>query len=314
MNEESSKFVDKLALEKLLTEKLELVHHYPSGTIDFQKPFFDNFDHIKQTTNTNILKRDFGFSFLSPISSGYAENETCSVYAFETTNATHSIVFQHGIFEDNRAIYNFLIKNLNILGINVYLSTMPYHYERKPADSLFSGEFFWSADVTRTRSAFVQGIYDLYTLYQIIRNKNQHSVILTGFSMGATLCLLLSTIIQELDGIVAINPAVSLSEIVWESPLCKTIKQDFITSGYTLEQIKNVYKSFEPACLNSIKYSSDRLMICYGIYDQVTSPSQYNILVKKWDIQYINNYKAAHLNILREPKLARDINNFIGTL
>jgi hypothetical protein len=132
--------------------------------------------------------------------------------------------------------------------------------------------------------------------------------------MGGAVNLVLGAVSKEIKGIVAINPASSLSSIVWDSPLCKTIKQDFFDAGYSWEQIKNAYKTFEPVNVDIKSINADRFMICYGAYDQVTSPDQYRELINRWNIRNFHEYKSGHLNTLRVPRLAQDIFNFISAI
>lgn len=314
MNEASSKYVDQLVLEKLITEKLQLVHHYPGKNIDLTTSVFDLIQGIENKQLPEFQKSDSGFVFKSVINSGYEENDVCPVFSFECENPIASIIFTHGLYEDNRKIYGFLFDSLNRSGLNVYLCTLPYHYERKPKKSLFSGEYFWSADFGRTRNAFVQGVFDVFSLYSFIMARNNHSVYLTGFSMGGAVNLVLGAAVREIKGIVAVNPAASLSEIVWDSPLCKYMKNDFLEAGYTWEQLKNVCKTFEPVSIDIDLYNSLRFMICYAVYDQVTSPDIYRQFIEKWNIRNVHEYKAGHLTTLRVPRLAQDIFNFISAL
>ncbi|HEX2959407.1 MAG TPA: hypothetical protein VHO70_21410 [Chitinispirillaceae bacterium] len=314
MNEASSKYVDQLVLDKLLSEKLQQVHHYPGKDIDLTTSVFDMIKEIEQKQLPEFNKNVSGYTFKSVINSGYEENDICPVFSYECENPVASIVFTHGLFEDNRKIYGFLFECLNRSGLNVYLCTLPYHYERKPLQSLFSGEYFWSADFERTRRAFVQGVFDVYSLYSFIKKRNNHDVFLTGFSMGGAVNLVLGAAVKEIKGITAINPATSLSEIVWDSPLCKYMKNDFLEAGYTLEQLKIAYKTFEPVSIDIDLFNSDRFMICYALYDQVTSTDIYRQFIEKWKIKNVHEYKAGHLTTLRVPRLAQDIFDFIGAL
>jgi esterase/lipase len=314
MNEASSKYVDQLVLDKLMTEKLQQVHHYPGKNIDLTTSVFDLIKGIEQKQLPDFVKSTTGFSFKSVAGSGYEENDVCPVFAFECKDPVASIVFTHGLYEDNRNIYGFLFSSLNKVGLNVYLCTLPFHYERKPKKSLFSGEYFWSADFERTRNAFAQGVFDVYSLYKFIQKRNNHNVFLTGYSMGGAVNLVLGAAVKEIQGVVAVNPATSLSEIVWDSPLCRYMKNDFLEAGYTWEQLQLAYKTFEPVSINIEQYNTVRFMICYALYDQVTSPDIYRQFIEKWHIRNVHEYKAGHLTTLRVPRLAQDIFNFINTL
>jgi len=61
---------------------------------------------------------------------------------------------------------------------------LPFHFNRKPAESFFSGEYFISADLLRARNAFIQSIYDIEASRNLIGNINTLPCLLVGFSMG----------------------------------------------------------------------------------------------------------------------------------
>lgn len=52
---------------------------------------------------------------------------------------------------------------------NMYYFTLPYHFDRKPNQSLYSGEYMVSANVERTVEATRQAVADLRTLIEWIK-------------------------------------------------------------------------------------------------------------------------------------------------
>ena len=117
MNEASSKYVDQIAVEKLLTEKLSKVHHFPNENGSFNninlsdlRNIDGNSVNIKEEFNNNIHE----IIFSSLIDSGYNENDTVKCIFFESKSEFRkgSIIFIHGLYEDNTQIYNFFISML----------------------------------------------------------------------------------------------------------------------------------------------------------------------------------------------------------
>lgn len=315
MDEASSKFVDQIVMEKLLTEKLEKVHHYPSNGLTREtKSLFEDFDVKCKAPNPEKIATANGFRFASPVNCTYSENTHCEVISHTTPSSRGSILFIHGLFEENRKIYDSLFQELSRNGFDIYNSTLPFHYSRTPEKSEFSGEFFWSADYTRTRSAFKQAVYELHTLYKIIQEETSHPVYICGFSMGGCVALLLSALCSDIPGIVAINPAVSLSATVWDSPLCRTIKKDYFDAGYKISELQEAFRDFEPASLRPSPMSIERTLLIYGIYDQVTALSQYEQFQNNWNLKNVHSYKSGHLNALRTPRLAADITSFFDSI
>jgi pimeloyl-ACP methyl ester carboxylesterase len=315
MDEASSKFVDQLVQGKLLDEKLRRVHHFPEGglTADPADLFHDFGAHrlraLPETTETAD-----GYRFASPVPSEHRENDSCEVVVHSCPSPRACLVFQHGLFEDNRTIYDFLFKGLREKGFEIHLSALPYHYHRKPAASLFGGEYFWSAHYQRTRAAFRQAVYELDVVERLASRRSGLPTYVAGFSMGGCVALLLASLRSDLAGVAAINPATTLSGIVWDSPLCSTIKADYQAAGYTVEDLKTAFASFEPQGATSVALPLDRLLLVYALYDQVTSLGQYQTLVAGWGLPNALELKAGHLNTLRIPRLAGDLAHFFDTL
>jgi esterase/lipase len=203
---------------------------------------------------------------------------------------------------------------LNNAGFDVKLLTLPFHYERKPESSLFSGEYFWSADIVCTRNAFRQAVCEMYQIYTWFVKNSDKPIFITGFSMGGAVSLMLTIIYNEIRGLQIINPAAAFSDIVWDSPLCRTIRDDYIKAGYSIEDIQRAFTIFEPVGAKKIDIDRQRINLIYGLYDQVTDLQQYNKLIEKWGLKKVAQFNSGHLNILRVPRLADDITAFFKNL
>ncbi|MGC4068737.1 MAG: hypothetical protein QM784_29630 [Polyangiaceae bacterium] len=152
MDEASSKFVDQLVLQRLVTEKLQAVKHAPRVPLEalFEEPLSA---FVANTERGSHGERWHGelIGLESPVRCEYAENRTISVAVHRAPEPRGNLLLVHGLYEDNRNIYGFLVGELNRLGYSVFLMTMPFHYERTPATSRFSGEYF-SAPILAERS------------------------------------------------------------------------------------------------------------------------------------------------------------------
>ena len=317
MNETSSRFVDQLVLDKILSEKLRTVHHYPETGLQFPENIFDDWEHFRKKVEATgpgefgfIPINGTGFTLNSLIDNNHPENQPIPVMAFKAVNPIMNMVLYHGLFEDNREIYQFLIQNLNRLGVTVYFSTLPFHYERVPSASKFSGEFFWSANFERTRSAFKQAVYDLHLLKTWIEQQSSIPLVIGGFSMGGAVALIYAALHQISNRIFALNPAVSLSEIVWSSPLCRTIKEDYLEYGYDVHALRIAHKGFEPVSYSTPSTPVDNIYLGYGNFDLVTSATLYRQLIRSWELKHHREYKCGHLNLLRVPRIANDLFSF----
>lgn len=287
MDEASSRFVDHLVTQKLVTEKLSKVRHRPTLPLDTR---FGENESIVDDSHTN--------------------NGRVPLVEHSVSHARGTILLVHGLFEDNRDIYGFVIGELNRFGYSVHLTTLPFHYERRPHTSAFSGEFFFSADLHRTRLAFRQATFELCKTYLWLKQRHSLPTYVLGFSMGGAVALAAAARIADLDGLCLVNPATVLSEIVWTSPLCTTIKDDLISAGLSAAAVSSFMDTFDPTLLPDRSVSRPGLLLIYGLFDQVTQPHHYDRLVNHFNLPNVLRYKAGHLNILRVPRMADDIARF----
>jgi esterase/lipase len=314
MDEAISKYIDQIATEKLLEFKLRKVRHQPTKfytpeTYALNKNELEELVGKREAFAEVVLEQGM-LSFPSCITTEYSENNRARCYCYQVENAKGEIILIHGLYEDDRQMYQYLITALNKQGLNVSLYILPFHYERKPAECLFSGEYFLSGEIFQSFVAFKQAVYDLYFLYCYLKQKQQQEVLLVGFSMGGGMSLLLSILCEDLDGLFVINPVVGFSELLWTRPLCATIKDELINYGMTYEQLKKMFLRFEPLEMGHTVIPTTPIRLIKGIYDQINDPKDYDRFTARWNIQNVISYKAGHLNILGVPRLCADILDF----
>ncbi|MFP4661866.1 MAG: alpha/beta hydrolase [Halanaerobiales bacterium] len=317
MNETSSKFVDKMAMERLLSEKLSQVSHSPVNSI-FEQIDID-IDSIDKYSLDELTVNEYRASqlnyFLLPSFSGtshYPENNNVYLYHSPSENPEGNILLLHGLYDDNLDNYNFLIKLLNELKLNVYLMILPFHYDRKPEESSFGGEFFFSADFYRSRFAFKQALYDIEVSLQFIKKHNALATVLSGFSMGGCLVSRYYLLQKPSVNVFLINPVTNITTLPWDNPLMITIRRDIEDSGTDINEYKAVFNELN-VYENINKPFAENAAMIYSIYDQIISEEKYQRFIKKAGIKNVGRYQAGHLNILRVPRLSRDIYDFYNS-
>jgi hypothetical protein len=315
MNEASSKYVDNLAINKLINEKLKKVNHSPKYSLFVPaEGLFRNrnnvlsFSNVKYYKDNSTIRRIDIPSFES--SEFYSENNTVYLYNYPAQNAQGNVLFVHGLFDDNLMNYNFLFKLLNALNLNVYFMTMPYHFERKPKASLFSGEYFLSGDIFRTQNAFKQAVLDIDASLQFIRKENLLPVLLVGFSMGGCVSLRHYILNNQQMPTFLINPVTDFCDVLWDSPLFVTIGKDLLEYGYGKNECKKFFMDMDPSNFIDEAFKSDNIAMVYSSYDQVISENKYMKFIGQTGIKNAYPYHSGHLNVLRVPKLAKDIREF----
>ena len=317
MDEASSKFVDQLAIEKLIAEKISTAHHRPSRIEPdlFVPAFAAMRAPIVREAAPPCSSAESIVHLRSPIGSGFPENDTIPVRIFDSTNGVSGIVLLvHGLYEDNRAMYGFFVRELNRLGYTVYLTTLPYHHERTPLSARFSGDLFLSADLSRTKQAFVQAVLDVRSVHTWIQAHASVPVYAVGFSMGGTVVLAAAGADETIRGAAVVNPAAVLSDVIWTSPLCATIKADLLNGGWVKETVDGVFDTFDPYRMPVSPEVSQKILCIYGLYDQITRRDQYEALIRKWRFPEVLEYKAGHLNTLKVPRFALDLGRFFDGL
>ncbi len=312
MNESSSKYVDQIATQKLIAEKLSRVHHAPRLMGAANVKGLHRLAGVPESP-IDLAERRNGrtieYTFTSPIRSHHAENDVVYCKSYPVEHALGEVVFVHGLYEDNLKIYGFLIDMLHEQQLGVHLLILPYHYDRKPPASVFSGEYYWSADLERSLLAYEQAVHDLYQLYRYLCRRAQRPVWVVGFSMGGGVALTLASL-QVLDGVFAVNPVCNFPHLVWHRPLFSTVKDDLLAGGIQLQDIECIYDGYDPLTIGTSATPEERIVLAKGIYDQINDPANYDMLAAKWHLRHVLTYKAGHLNILRVPKLAGDVASF----
>jgi alpha/beta superfamily hydrolase len=313
MDRDSSVYVDRVVIDKLITEKLGKVSHRCNLSVGrCVEPFrqMASIDPLPMDMQRRGSRR---WLMRSALKSPYEHNNSVPVHYRPAKNERSILLFAHGLFEDNPEIYNYLFSQLHERQVSIYWYTLPFHYERKPSQSAFGGEFFWSADLIRTINSFEQSVYDLYQLYNWLCDRHPSlPVSLAGFSMGAGMAMMLTTVAPSIRRVFLINPICTFSEMIWTGPLNVTVKRDLLHQNITLEQVNEIFSPYNPENLPNIEAVKDNIAIAYGRYDQINPLHYYQALSEKWRFKKVILYKAGHLNTLRVPRLAQDLETFIN--
>ncbi|AUG58318.1 alpha/beta hydrolase [Acetivibrio saccincola] len=323
MNEASSKFVDNIAMEKIKSEKLFKVSHSPVNSyfiydelslanISSKKIDISTLKYGKAPGGYDVIEIPSFYTTLP-----YKENNTIYLYSSYCDDSIGNILFVHGLYDEHLLNYTFLVRMLNELKFNVFIMILPYHYKRKPKNSLFSGEYFLSADVYRTKKAFIQSVYDVEACVQFINHANEKPLLLVGFSMGGFVTLKYyvikdgtNAIENRIKGIVLINPVGSLQRLVWESDILESIRNDLRKHKWNEKATEAVFEEVEIFNGTYTDVDFESVALLYSIYDQLIEEEKYKSFIEKTNVKNVSLYHAGHLNILRVPKLSKDIYNF----
>ncbi len=177
-------------------------------------------------------------------------------------------------------------------GFDVLLLQQPYHGLRQPADSTFSGEYFFSAEVSRINEAFCQSVTDTRTAYLWLRN-NYEVVGAKGGSLGGITTLLLAANQPGLDFAVALVPPSNLGTLPADGALAHFVLKGMEDSGIDQELAAKILfvsdpTSFEPAI------PKDDILIIAGMGDNFVPVKQPLAVWEAWDHPPIFWYAGGH--------------------
>lgn len=254
----------------------------------------------------------FQFKSLAPSSNPSNDYVTGEVFLNELANVPN-VIFVHGwrmnSFDRVKKIFHKRI--MNNLKWNMYYFPLPYHFGRKPNESLYSGEYMISADISRTVESTRQAIVDLRALIQWIKTNKKGPVILIGVSLGGFITNLAATLEPQIDALVSIFYSNRLSYSIWNTIPGKFIRADLEHHGVTYNDLIKYWQITEPnQAIPKIK--KDNILLISAQYDQYVHIEDANYLWESWGrpTRYIYNCGHAGL-VLNRKKIATDTLSFL---
>lgn len=172
-----SKMIDRLALYDLHRKRSKDKHFSAAiaADIDDREEFYSaNIADVSIDLNESKKNYRIGtFRYESLIQTGNPVNDTLKweVLLNENDIDPPNVIFVHGwrmdSFDRIKKIFHNRI--MNDLGWNMYYYSLPYHFEREPENSLYSGELMISANIDRTIESTRHTIVDLRALIHWIK-------------------------------------------------------------------------------------------------------------------------------------------------
>lgn len=267
----------------------------------------------------NITSKENGYSigefgFESLIPSGDHPNDYVRGESFlnEVGNKPN-VIFVHGWrmkgFDRVKKIFHDSI--MNNLGWNMYYYTLPYHLERQPEASLYSGEFMVSANINRTVESTRQAIVDLRALIQWMKNNKQGPVIIIGVSLGGFISNLVATLESEIDALVSIFYSNRLSYSIWNTIPGKYIRRDLESHGVNYNDLVKYWELIEPNQALP-KINKENILLISAKHDQYVHIQDADLLWESWGKPTRYVYNCGHAGIvLKRKKIEKDTISFL---
>ena len=250
------------------------------------------------------------FSFQSLIPFGDPSNDTLKGEVFLNKNNvdTPNIIFVHGwrMESYDRIKKMFHNRIMNDLGWNMYYFPLPYHFQRQPDNSLYSGELMISANIDRTVQSTRQAIVDLRALIHWIKANNKGPVIIVGVSLGGFITNLVATLESKIDALVSIFYSNRLSYSIWNTIPGKFIREDLEHHGVNYNDLIKYWRITEPS-EGIPKIKKDNILLISAKYDQYVHIEDANYLWESWGTPTRYVYNCGHAGIvLNRKKIATD--------
>jgi esterase/lipase len=193
----------------------------------------------------------------------------------------------------------------------MYYYTLPYHLERQPKQSLYSGEFMVSANINRTVESTRQAIIDLRAFIQWIKSNKQGPVVIVGVSLGGFISNLVATLEPEIDALVSVFYSNRLSYSIWNTIPGKYIRQDLEHHGMNYNDLVRYWKITEPN-QELPRINKDNILLISAKHDQYVHIQDADLLWESWEKPTRYVYNCGHAGIvLKRKKIAKDTISFL---
>ena len=190
------------------------------------------------------------------------------------------------------------------LGLNVIMPVLPMHGPRDTG-GLVSGERTLSGDVMDTLHTGAQAMWDLRRLISWLRESEGAPAIgALGHSLGGYAVSLLASLEEDLDCVIAGNPAVDPSHLFWRNALA-VATHSLSAEGIREETLKALLRPVSPLALQPVVPREGRAIFA-GVVDRVVPPIQAHSLWRHWREPRIAWYQGAHQRFIKAPE-AREV-------
>jgi len=285
LNSDFSKFYNKPILPKIHYEKEIIEKSYEKGKIKFLSEI-ENRDNNKEAV----------FHY-----------RRCTI-----TNRNINVIFVHGWRADNlNRLDKVFLDTFIGRNYNVYRYVLPFHMERAPKSSLYSGEYFVSADVVRTLKSIQQAVSDIRALINYIKTVKKGKVIIIGLSLGGIVSNLLAETEENIDVLISMFYANDLSFSIFETEAGKYIKKDFLENNFDYNLLKNSWRIINPSLRKPV-LNLDKILLISGKHDKYVLNKDTDLLWENWGEPERYIYNCGHSGIvLYKNKIKRDVLKFI---
>jgi hypothetical protein len=251
--------------------------------------------------------------FLSQVENGTSNEQAIFHFCKCSTNDKNiNIIFVHGWRADDlNRLGKVFLNSFIERSYNIYSYVLPFHMERSPDNSLYSGEYFFSADVTRTLKSVQQSVSDIRALISYLKTLKEGKIIIIGLSLGGLVTNLLCVVEENIDILISLFYANELSFTAFETEAGKYIKKDFIKNNFSYNLLKKSWEIINPSLRKPV-LDLDKILLVSGKYDKYVLNKDTDVLWENWGRPKRYMYNCGHSGIvLLKNKIKDDVLKFI---
>jgi pimeloyl-ACP methyl ester carboxylesterase len=160
------------------------------------------------------------------------------------TQRRHCLLYIHGWLEpgswiEERLVFPTWTRELDVDVLHVAL---PFHGRRNARTALFSGEYYFTADLVRSFEGLLQATHDARSALGWLRRQGYESVGATGISLGGSLAMLLACLEPTPDYVIPIVAHLRLGEAVERATILWRVKRDLERWGVHESERRRIFE------------------------------------------------------------------------
>lgn len=201
------------------------------------------------------------------------------------------------------------------MGCDVMLFTLPFHGERQPTGSPFSGHGYFAGGPAHTNEAVAQSVMDLRILIDWLMNeRGAPKVGVTGVSLGGFTSSVLAVAEPRLTFAVPNVPVVTLPDLVLEwQPVGVAVRAMLKLVRRSLVDARRLLAVSNPLTYQPV-VPKEGLMIVGGVGDRLAPPKHSRLLWEHWERPAIHWFPGSHLLHLDRGHYLEEMAKFLHRL
>jgi hypothetical protein len=154
------------------------------------------------------------------------------------------LVYIHGWLEPGSWVEEAFIfpRWLRELDLDIVHVSLPFHGKRNTRTSLFSGEYYWTADLVRSFEGIRQALWDVRSIMGWLRRQGYERVGTTGISLGGSLAMLTACLEPTPDFVIPIVGHLMLAEAVENASILWRLKRDLERWGIDETKRREIFR------------------------------------------------------------------------